>query len=34
MTKDGDAGVCFYATDQLVGAARYDKIDVFVEVKE
>lgn len=34
MSEDRNAGVFFDVSDQLVGATRYDKVDVFVEIKE
>ena len=34
MTEDRNPGVVFDIPDQLVGATRYDEVDVFVKIKE
>ena len=34
VAEDGDPGVVFDVADQFVGPARYDEVDVLVEVEE
>ena len=34
VAEDGDASIVLDVPDQFIGTTRYDKVDVFIEVKK